>query len=155
SMTSDGSLTTLTFTAGDLSPNTTYFIRVGSLWNGTTSFALTQPPSTSTLTTALTPQLYQVLVTTVVLNWPSLAGQGGSEGYELDAATDAGFSNVIKSSITADVNQSTLSITGLAAYTTYYFRVGGINWDNAVNYTSLGATRTAIGAAPVPAITAV
>ena len=50
SVTTDGNVTTLTFNNGQLTANTTYFVRVGSLWSGTTSYANTNPSSTSTLT---------------------------------------------------------------------------------------------------------
>ena len=33
----------LTFNAAQLSPNTTYFVRVGALYNGATAYALTTP----------------------------------------------------------------------------------------------------------------
>ena len=62
------------------------------------------------------------------MNWLEL---GSAEGYRLEAATDAGFTNVVGSSVTADVNLSTLTIvSGLGANSTYYFRVGGLNWNN-------------------------
>jgi len=82
------------------------------------------------------------------VNWLSLLSQGGSEGYELDASTAVNFTGTILSSTTADVNQSTLTLTGLAGSTTYYLRIGGINWDNAANYVSVGSTVTRAGGAP-------
>ena len=36
-------------------------------------------------------------------------------------------------------------MTGLAANTNYYFRVGAINYNNVVNYTIMSATRTIAG----------
>jgi len=53
STTPNGSLTGLTFNANDLVANTTYYLRVGSLWNGTTAYADTTPASTSTLASLL------------------------------------------------------------------------------------------------------
>jgi len=55
-----GSVTGLTFNSGDLVANTTYYLRVGSLWNGTTDYANTTPASTSTLTSLLTASSLQV-----------------------------------------------------------------------------------------------
>src|SRR5262249_19724144 len=47
------------------------------------------------------------------------------------------------------VNLSTLTIvSGLVANTTYYLRVGGINWNGVVNYVDLGSTVTTAGSAP-------
>src|SRR5436853_7836151 len=51
---------------------------------------------------------------------------------------------------------STLTVSGLAAFTTYYLRVGDLNWNNATNYTSIGSTMTTSGGAVgSPAISAV
>src|SRR5436853_2820707 len=51
---------------------------------------------------------------------------------------------------------STLTVSGLAAFTTYYLRVGDLNWNNATNYVSIGSTMTtAGGAVGSPAISAV
>jgi hypothetical protein len=62
SVTYDVSLSTLSFNAGDLTANTTYWLRAGSLWaGGTTSYANTTPVSTSTLVDLLTsPMISQV-----------------------------------------------------------------------------------------------
>src|SRR5262249_55168595 len=134
---------------GVLNPNTTYFVRVGALYNGATTYSTVL--ATATLTTLITDaQFYQVNVTSVVVNWTPL---GSADGYRLEAATDAGFTNVIQSSVTTDVNFSTLTIQSLNAYTTYYFRVGGINNNQVVNYTVMGATQTRAGSAPVASIT--
>src|ERR1019366_5510899 len=82
-------------------------------------------------------------------------GNNTSQGYEMDASTSASFVPFI-SSITTSVIPSTLTIGGLSPYTTYYIRVGGINFNNVVNYTVLAATRTAAGLAPTsPVISAV
>src|SRR5258706_4300000 len=95
--------------------------------------------STATLTNLITnAQFYQVNVTSVVVNWPIPAN--GSEGYVLDASTSNDFVPVFKSSATIDINITTLTINNLAAYTTYYFRVGGINWNNVINYTTIRTT---------------
>jgi hypothetical protein len=139
----------LTFNAGTLSANTTYFVRVGALFNGATVYA-TPSVSSATLTDFITTyQYFQVNVTSVVVNWESLSGLGGSEGYELDASTSSDFVPVFRSSVTDSVDVSTLTLQNLNAYTTYYFRVGGINWNNMVNYTSLASTQTLAGGPPV------
>src|SRR4029077_16375687 len=92
-------------------------------------------------------QVYQVFNTSLTVNWASL-GANGSEGYELDASTANNFTGTLFSSTTADVNQSTLTVIGLAPFTTYYLRVSGINWENAVNYVFIGSTQTSAGGAP-------
>src|SRR5205807_9749821 len=101
-------------------------------------------------------QIFNVFTTSVTANCDSLAGVGGSEGYELDPSLHARRSSDVGSSSTASVSQTTLTVTGLAANTTYFFRVGGINWNNVINYTTIGSTLTNVGSAPVnPAVSSV
>ena len=150
-MTTDGTVSTLTFNPASLAANTTYFVRVGSLWNGATSYANTSPLSTSTLTSPIANQQYfQVGVTSVTVNWTAMTvgtGTNTSEGYRLDASTAPDFSGTLFFSSNTTPATSTLTVTGLAAYTTYYFRVGALNWDNVANYTVMSATRTIEGPA--------
>ena len=55
--------------SGTLNPDTTYYVRAGALWSGTTSYANTVPASTSTLTNLITAQqLYGVFYTSVTVN---------------------------------------------------------------------------------------
>src|SRR5208283_904701 len=122
--------TTLTFNYGTLNPNTTYYIRVGSLWNGSTDYALTAPQSTSTLTNLINPSVLSVSSTTVQAGWAAFAvgpGTSTAEGYELDVSTYANFSLLAGSSVTAIVTVSTLTVPNLTPYTTYYVRAGAIN----------------------------
>ena len=147
------SVTTLTFNSGTLSANTTYFVRVGTLGSGTTTYANTTPSSTSTLTSPITTQqYYQVNVTSVVVNWASFGtgpGNNTSEGYELDASTASDFTGTLflSSNTTPSGREHDVSITGLSPYTTYFFRVGAINYDNVLNYTLMSATQTLAGRA--------
>ena len=74
----------------------------------------------------------------MVVNWSAFGtgpGNNTSEGYELDASTAANFTGQIFMSSNTTPATSTLTVTGLSAYTTYYFRVGAINYNNVVNYT--------------------
>ena len=43
-------------------------------------------------------------------------------------------------------------MTGLSSNILYYFRVGGINWNNVVNYITIGSTRTTAGGAPTNSV---
>ena len=44
----------------------------------------------------------------------------------------------------------------MAANTTYYLRVGGINWNSVINYVTIGSTLTNTGLGPIgPTINAV
>src|SRR5208283_771344 len=95
-VTSNISATTLVVSSStNLSPNTTYYVRVGALYSGATVYANTVPSSTSTLTSPITvDQIYQVFSTSVTANWFAFGtgpGANTSEGYELDASTAANF----------------------------------------------------------------
>ena len=158
SVTTDGTLATLSYNPGDLAANTTYFVRIGALYGGATSYINTVPSSTSTLTSPITTQqYYQVNITSVTVNWAAFGtgpGNNTSEGYELDASTMSDFSGTPFVTSVLSPATSTLTIVGLAPYTPYYFRVGGINYNNVVNYTVMAATRTLVGrAVGSPAIT--
>jgi len=146
SVTFDASRSTLTFNLGQLAANTTYFVRVGSLWNGATSYPLTPLPSTSTLTTPITTeQYYQVNMTSVAVSWAAFGigpGNNTSEGYELDASTAGDFTGQLFMSSNTAPAVSTLTLTGLTPSTTYFFRVGGINYNDVVNFTVMSATQT-------------
>src|SRR5262249_43950595 len=89
SVTPIGTATGLTFNSGQLVGNTTYYVRVGSLWNGTTNYSSTL--STSTLASLLTGQQFAgVSSFTVTANWVAFSsgpGNGTSEGYTLLASS--------------------------------------------------------------------
>ena len=151
SVTTDGTVATLSYDPGDLAANTTYFMRIGALYNGATTYINTVPSSTSTLTSLnTTQQYYKMYITSVTFNWAAFCtgpGNNTSEGYELDASTMPDFSGTPFVTSVLSPATSTLTIVGLAPYTPYYFRVGGINYNNVVNYTVMAATRTLVGRA--------
>jgi len=133
-------------TASPLTPDTTYYVRVGALYNGTTSYASMTPSSTSTLTSPISgAQFAGTFVTSVTVNWAAL---GAAQGYVLDISTSSDFTSLTGSSITTSVNVTTLTVNNLAAFTTYYLRIGGLNWDGVADYAALGSTRTTPGGPP-------
>ena len=88
SITVSTAVTTLVLgTSSPLSSNTTYYVRVGTLLSGTTSFVNTIPASTSTLANLVSgAQIYQTYITSVTVNWlplpRPLLPSTTSEGYE-------------------------------------------------------------------------
>ncbi|MFA6578493.1 MAG: fibronectin type III domain-containing protein, partial [Elusimicrobiota bacterium] len=135
SSTPNGSLTGLT--VAGLDKNTTYYLRVAALnWNSHPQFA--SAGSTITKAALITNlQVYSLYETSATLNWVKLPASPQSatcEGYRLQASsTDFGAlspGGTILSSMTPNVNLSTLSLTGLLASTTYYFRAGALNWNS-------------------------
>src|SRR5437773_1776245 len=146
SVTPVGTLTGLTFNNNSLAGNSTYYVRVGSLWNGTTNYSSTL--STSTLASLVTgSQFAGVSSFTVTANWVALSsgpGTGTSEGYELDASsTNFDGTGMIYSSATFDAARSTLTVTVPSADTVYTLRAGALNWTFTPNFVVIGgSTRT-------------
>ncbi len=143
----DADALSLSFDTGQLTANTTYYLRAGALYGPATAYALTTPTSTSTLTTFLSgAQFASVGVTYVRAHWLAFAagsGAGTAEGYWLQASADSAFSSIAGSSRTYDVALSTLQIGGLIPATTYYLRVGALNHHQVPNFVTLaGSTVT-------------
>ncbi|MEK7717580.1 MAG: fibronectin type III domain-containing protein, partial [Pseudomonadota bacterium] len=146
SSTANGDVTSLS--PANLDANTTYFLRVGALWGATTSYYV-PTLSTSTLASPVTGMAFNAMFfSSATVAWtshpfsPPDASSKTAEGYVLDASTAANFTGTIVSSATRSVAVSALSVAGLAVNTTYYFRVGSLNWNNATNYAVLGASAT-------------
>lgn len=143
-------LTTLSL-AG-LTPNTTYFLRVGAAFVNGIEYAAF--PATATLAKAVTgAAISAVHFSSVALNWvplPTAALEGSSnsaQGYRLHASTMPDFSGQLFSVGTSDVQQSTLVVTGLTVDVTYFFRVGTLNWRGTPNFVSAG-----LSAIPAPLV---
>jgi hypothetical protein len=129
-----------------LDPNTTYYLRAGSLWGGTTVYAGTAL-STSTLAQLVSgATVYQVNVTSIIVNWlplslsPPAPSSMSATGYELQVSSRSDFTPLWTSSNTPNVLLSTLAVSGLTGGVTYYFRVGSLNWDGAVDYANWVST---------------
>ena len=133
SSTTNSAVNSLT-TPASLSPNTTYYMRLGNIVGSATSYVNVIPASTSTLANVVTgSRIYQTFSTSVTVNWVALAATPSSmtaEGYILQASTASNFSGTLYSSSTANVSLSTLTVQGLVYSTLYYFRVGSLNWNN-------------------------
>jgi len=138
-------LSTLTVMSPALDTNTTYYLRAGALYGNTTSYA-TPTLSTSTLANPVTnAQIYEVFASSVIINWaehPQTPLSSTCEGYILQASKNEDFIPIWESSSTTNVLLSTLTLRTLYYETTYYFRVGALNWNNVANYVSAGSTFT-------------
>ncbi|MFH2201703.1 MAG: fibronectin type III domain-containing protein [Elusimicrobiota bacterium] len=145
SATANGAATGLVVSG--LLANTTYYVRAGSLnRNHAVNNAVTKATSTLAVApTALAEHFLAVYAGSVTANWaarPAAPPESTAQGYVLEAAINANFSGTVLSSATANVLSSTLTVSGIGANTTYYFRVGSLNHNGAANYTVLAATRT-------------
>src|ERR1017187_6438945 len=145
--TTRGALSALTVQG--LIPDTTYWFKAGSLWSGATTYAAAV--SSVTYTNLLSPSVLSVSSLTVTAGWPAFAVGSGTttaQGYRLEAYSDAGYTSLAGSSVTTSVSVSTLTISSLSPYTTYYLRAGAVNWNSVVNYITFGSTMTSAGLAP-------
>lgn len=122
--------------------NTTYYVRAQAVNNAgaETSFSAFTP--TSTLARHITVTFTDVGSTTFKAGWqaylpsPPAAPSDSCSGYVLDVSTSRFFTGLVFTSATADIAFSTLSVTGLWADTTYYYRTGVFNPVQAVNYSA-------------------
>ncbi|MBI4386742.1 MAG: fibronectin type III domain-containing protein [Elusimicrobia bacterium] len=136
------------YTTVDLLPNTTATFYVGAIaCAGQAEYSDEFPLSTLARVVTST-QIYQVNKTSVTLNWaafPTILQDVSSmtaEGYVLDASSTDFSGGVVYSSRTTNVSLSTLTVKNLDSGTTYYFRVGSINWGGAVNYVLVSSAVT-------------
>ncbi|PIR17718.1 MAG: hypothetical protein COV48_08350, partial [Elusimicrobia bacterium CG11_big_fil_rev_8_21_14_0_20_64_6] len=146
-----------------LLPNTTYFNRVGAVWDsGATNYAsilttatLANPPSGAAVAA--------VMITSITASWsahpssPPDASSKTAEGYVFEASANGDFSGVVFSSRSLGLGQTSLTVTGLDLNTTYYLRAGALNWQSATSYALINATATLAGVpgASPPAFTGV
>ena len=63
-------------------------------------------------------------------------------GYLLEASTAPDFTGVLSSSLTENTALSALTLPSLYPETTYYLRLGALNWALSPNYISLSSTAT-------------
>ncbi|MBI4352048.1 MAG: fibronectin type III domain-containing protein [Elusimicrobia bacterium] len=130
-----------------LDPNTTYYFRVGALYNGTTIYSNTVPDHRQTLPQPLgglnIPGVFQSSATVA---WTPLSASQQStsaESYLLEASSAPSFAgSLLHSSGTAIIGLDRLTITGLQPNTSYYFRAGTLNLEGSVNYAAAPATST-------------
>ncbi len=137
-----------------LLPNTTYYARVYLADQATVVSETSKQDDDSTLADPpVAPALSGVFITSVTITWNLPAR--GDEGYELDASsTDFGAlfpGGTIVSSRTANGVSVTLTVQGLTPATTYFFKLGSLDWQSDLDFTSILSTCTLPGAA-VPSV---
>ncbi|MBI5625143.1 MAG: hypothetical protein HY924_15305, partial [Elusimicrobia bacterium] len=135
----------------DLLPNTTYFLRVASLWVGTTKYSEIQ--STTTLSMpAVGPYYNAVHITSATATWlplalsPPDASSKTCQGYRLEASTTNFGSlspgGVVRSSQTRNPALAALTVDDLEVKSAYYFRVAVLNFADSPRFTTLESTAT-------------
>jgi hypothetical protein len=110
-----------------LSPNTRYYSRVRAVNHAGTASSYTSLSDAVTLaTTPANPGFVRVLSQSVEISWDANGNPDGTL-YRAERATDVGFTSNTANS--GWVSQTTVTLTGLTAQTTYYIRVLARNFD--------------------------
>ena len=149
-----GNVTAASFTLNSLLPNTTEEIIVYAV----SVSSQPGPPSAASTAVTLAPLISgtpteEAYISSITVSYQPCSPSSYCAGYELDASTDSSFNGVITSSVTENPILSTLTVSGLFPLTTYYLRLGSLNWSLAPNYISLTSTETLISPETVQVVT--
>ena len=131
-----------------LERNTTYYTRIYLADARKVSAEHSAPGDESTLADPpVSPVLAGVFVSSVAFTW--MIPPGDAEGYQLDgSSTNFGArfpGGIVHSSVTDQGTMLTLTVNGLYSNTTYYFKLGSLNWQRDVNFGTIIAARTLPG----------
>jgi hypothetical protein len=153
SSTSDNTISTLTVSG--LTENTTYFVEAGGIFAGTTNYENTSPAAIVTLADPLmNAGILQVNSSSIAVSWTAMSSGSGPNtavGYELDASsTNFNGSGTISTSSNTTPSVSSLTVSGLTPNTTYFIRVGAINWGGVPNFVAIGSVTTMMAGGPPP-----
>ncbi|MDD5628552.1 MAG: gliding motility-associated C-terminal domain-containing protein [Elusimicrobia bacterium] len=133
------------YTLTGLLANTTYYTRI-YLADARKFFAETSAPSDESTWSRLpaSPLFSGVFGTSVTISWVLPAD--GAEGYLVKgSSTNFGLltpGGVVVTSQTPSGLAVTLTVTGLAPDTTYYFSLGSLNWQSQGNFNTVMSTVT-------------
>ncbi len=135
-----------------LSPNTTYYSRIYLADSAKVASETSAASAESTLANVpAAPLVTGVFQTSVTVTWTLPVG--GASGFQLDgSSTNFGAllpGGLQPSALAGSSVSVTLTISGLTPYTVYFFKLGSLNWQKDVNFTTIVATRTLPGG-PVP-----
>lgn len=129
-----------------LDPNTTVYVRVQAVnHGGLPSGAVLLATSTLSGPPGAPPDPFIAVTSSLTVRWvplPASPQSASCRGYLLEASESEDFAGQVHSARTSDPSASVLGIEGLAPLTTYYVRVGALNWNGVPNFVVLGATET-------------
>lgn len=141
------------YTLTGLQPNTTYYTRVYLADSYKVTAERSAPADEATLANLpVSPVLSGVFASSVTFTWA--LPEGGAGGYRLYGSTTnfgALFpGGAVLSSGTPQGTLLTLTIKGLYPDTTYFFKLGSLNWQQDFNFDTIVATKTLAGMPPQP-----
>ena len=123
-----------------LQANTTYYFRAGSR-NHNRILTFAQISATSTLANVPTsPDFFGVFGTSVAVTWG--IPEEDAEGYRVEASVQQDFSGLVLSTETPNGELTDLTLIGLNSDSTYYFRIGSLNWNRVPHFRAAGSTLT-------------
>lgn len=143
------------YTLTGLQPNTTYYTRIYLADAQKVTAERSAPADEATLANLpVSPVLSGVFTSSVTFTWA--LPEGGAGGYRLYGST-TGFGSLfpggaVISSGTSQGTLLTLTIRGLYPDTTYFFKLGSLNWQQDFNFDTIVATKTLQGVPPLPII---
>jgi hypothetical protein len=131
-----------------LPPNTTVYYRIATI-NRDNIRSAYRMISTSTLADipGLSLPSFVSVTSSITVQWAALPASPSSttaEGYRIDASTSPNFYPIVSTQKTSNVSATSLGLEGLLFQTTYYLRVGSLNWNSVPNYLSLGSSVTVV-----------
>ncbi len=144
------------YTVSGLAPGTTFYWRVRAAtvvvtgsWSATWSFGtapVAAPPAATTLLAPVNQATGQA--TAITFSWGPSSGAGT---YTLEVATDTGFSKIFSN--ISGIGGTSQPVSGLAAGTTYFWRVEAVNGAGTSPWSAAWRFSTASGATSPPQVT--
>ena len=139
--------TSRSYTPGGLSANTSYYFRLWTKDDSGNYSAISNDAAAETLANTVTAaEVTNVSLPNITAAWLPLPVSpliATCEGYLVQASTVSDFTGAILSSATSDAAAASLTVSGLDGLnTTFYFRVGSLNWAGTPDYTAVFTTTT-------------
>jgi hypothetical protein len=126
-----------------LSGNTTYYFRVRAVNSSGTSASSSNGSALTLVGVPVTTASTPITANSFTVNWGAASG---AATYAIDVSTSSAFSTLLTGYNSLAVSGTSQSVGGLAANTTYYFRVRGVNGALVSTNSATGSTLTATSA---------
>ena len=118
--------------------NTTYSIDVlaiNSLGRETSYSSVLTTATMAVFSPLITHSVYETSATVIWTTLPPSPQESTAEGYKIILSTNANFEAAIEIWSDTDISKSSRTFTSLNRNTTYYYKMGTLNWNNELNPT--------------------